>query len=206
MPKPASRFEHLFGPQRPACDAADESNGRRPERDSRERRIETVSRGGGFRRFPRHGKANPLFEIQHPGRMGRGQFPGAEPDSRARPDPDARPQRGERTLERIERRAVERLLRAGFAGHPVEQRRAPFRAKDRVAAVEERPRHRLASDRAPLPRTAAPSPSPGYTNAVFGGSQPPGPFDLSARALKPARSDAASSKDDAGAVSEVAAA
>ena len=50
--------------------------------NSRECRIDIVCRGGGFRRLPRRGQTESLFEAQHPGRMGRRQFARAEPGDR----------------------------------------------------------------------------------------------------------------------------
>ena len=115
MSKSERRLKHLFGPRHPARDAAHQRNDRWLGHNSRERRIDIVCRSGGFRRFPRHGQTEPFFEAQYPGRMCRRQLAHAEPGDHARAHSHARPQRGERTLERIERRVVERSLRSGFA-------------------------------------------------------------------------------------------
>ena len=151
--KPASGFEHPSDPTaRPAAPLTSAIEGGRNSTPA-SARLEIGLRRGGIRRLrprsgqrvTRSGEPKPLFEAEHPGRMSRRELSDAEADDHARSNPDARPQRGERTLKRKARRIRERRFRAGAAEHLIEQRSAPLLAKDRVAPVDQRPRHRLAA-------------------------------------------------------------
>ena len=94
-------------------------------------------------------KAEPVLQAEHARGLGSGDLAQAVPDHHVRADPQARPQRRQRALQRVDGRLLPLRLvqitgRVGVPEHHRQQRGAAFGAQQRFAAVQHRPHHRLA--------------------------------------------------------------
>ena len=90
---------------------------------------------------------HPVFESEHARRLRRPELPDAVPHHHVRANPHARPERRDRALERVDGRLrPDRVVEVASAApeHHVQKRGAPCCANDFFAAIENRPRHRLA--------------------------------------------------------------
>ena len=99
-------------------------------------------------RPPFGGEPHPVFETEHACRLRRREFPDAVSDDYFWTDADARPERRQRTLQRVQggllpRRVAEFPFPSGPTEHHVQQGCPSLLQKDRLAAVQNRPRHRF---------------------------------------------------------------
>ena len=110
----------------------------------------SFSRQRADERAPRRREPQPFLQAEHSGGVRRRDLPEAVPEHRIGANAQARPQRGERALQRVDRRllphrVVEIPGRAGPAEHHVQERgAAAFVAEQCVAAVQHRAEHGLA--------------------------------------------------------------
>ena len=122
---------------------------------------------GAHERPPPRREPQPGLEIEGTGRVRRGDLAHAVPEHHVGTHADARPQRGQRGLQGVERGlrplgAVKRFPASPgrIPEHHLQQRPAPFRPERRLAPVQHLPRNRLAlvelpthaEPLAPLPR------------------------------------------------------
>ena len=120
--------------------------GRHARLGCEDRRHRPLSGQRSHQRATGRGEPQAVLKAEDPRGLGRRDLAEAVPHHHVRADPQARPQRGQRALQRVDRRLrpgrVVEIPRA--AEHHLQQRRAPFLPEHRIATVQDRPGHRLA--------------------------------------------------------------